>query len=96
VEEIPALEALVRQKGGGQLVVVTVSVDESWDVIHKFFPAGTALTVLLDPSKEVPKKYGTEKYPESFLIDSEGRVQQLFYQRKWDSAEAQLCLESLH
>jgi peroxiredoxin len=95
IEEMPSLDALVRHGAAGPVAVVTVSVDESWDVIRKFFPSGTPLTVLLDASKEVPKKYGTEKYPESFLIDSEGRVQQLFYQRKWDSAEAQLCLESL-
>jgi peroxiredoxin len=95
VEELPALESLVAHGGAGRVKVITVSVDESWDVIHKFFPRGTALTVLLDTSKEVPKKYGTEKYPESFLIDSTGHVQQLYYQRKWDSAEALLCLESL-
>jgi len=96
VEEMPGLESLVSHGGAARVRVVTVSVDESWDVVKKFFPSGTALTVLLDTSKEVPKKYGTEKYPESFLIDSEGRVQQLFYQRRWDSAEALLCLESLH
>jgi peroxiredoxin len=95
VEEMPALESLVRHGGASHITVITVSVDESWDVVNKFFPSGTALKVLLDTSKEVPKKYGTEKYPETFLIDSQGRVQQLFYQRRWDSAEALLCLESL-
>ena len=29
------------------------------------------------PDKEVPKRYGTEKYPETFLIDSAGQLQQL-------------------
>ncbi len=94
VEEMPSLENLVGRVGD-RLNIVTVSLDEDWQVVKKFFPRGTILSVLLDTSKEVPKKYGTEKYPETFLIDSEGRLQQLFYQAKWDSAEAALCLESL-
>jgi peroxiredoxin len=94
VEEMPSIENLVKRVGDG-LTVVTVSLDEDWETVRRFFPHGTSLSVLLDASKEVPKKYGTEKYPETFLIDSEGRVQHLFYQEKWDSAEAQLCLESL-
>ena len=95
VEEMPSLEDLTKRVGD-RLTVLTVSVDESWDVVRRFFPQGTALSVLLDPSKEVPKRYGTEKYPETFLIDSQGHVQHLFFQRKWNQAEAQLCLESLH
>src|SRR3954471_3570987 len=46
VEEMPSLDSLVRHGGSGTLQVVTVSVDESWDVIRKFFPSGTPLTVL--------------------------------------------------
>jgi thiol-disulfide isomerase/thioredoxin len=95
VEEMPSLENLAGRVGD-RLNIVTVSVDEDWETVKKFFPRGTALSVLLDSSKEVPKKYGTEKFPETFLIDSAGRLQQLFYQAKWDSAEAALCLESLN
>jgi peroxiredoxin len=94
VEEMPSLENLVGRVGD-RLNIITVSVDEDWETVKKFFPRGTSLSVLLDTSKEIPKKYGTEKFPETFLIDSTGRLQQLFYQAKWDSAEAALCLESL-
>ena len=94
VEEMPSLENLVGRVGD-RLNIVTVSVDEDWETVKKFFPRGTSLSVLLDSSKEIPKKYGSEKYPETFLIDSAGRLQQLFYQAKWDSAEAALCLESV-
>jgi thiol-disulfide isomerase/thioredoxin len=94
VEEMPSLENLAR-RAGDELRVVTVSLDEDWDTVKKFFPRGTSLSILLDTDKEVPKRYGTEKYPETFLIDSAGRLQQLFYQVKWDSAEAALCLETL-
>jgi thiol-disulfide isomerase/thioredoxin len=94
VEEMPSLENLSKRMAD-KLTVLTVSVDEDWDTVKKFFPRGTSLSVLLDPSKEIPKRFGTDKYPETFLIDDKGRVQQLFYQAKWDGAEAALCLDSL-
>jgi thiol-disulfide isomerase/thioredoxin len=94
VEEMPSLENLSRRIGD-RLTVITVSVDEDWETVKKFFPGGTSLSVLLDRDKEVPKRYGTEKYPETFLIDSAGRLQKLFFQAKWDSAEAALCLENV-
>jgi peroxiredoxin len=95
VEEMPSLENL-KKRVGDALQIVTVSVDEEWALVDKFFPKGTALPVLLDTSKEVPKRYGSDKYPETFLIDSQGKIRQLFYQVKWDGAEAALCLENLH
>jgi cytochrome c biogenesis protein CcmG/thiol:disulfide interchange protein DsbE len=95
VEEMPSLENL-HKRVGDELAVVTVSVDEDWAAVKKFFPRGTSLPVLLDTSKEVPKRYGSEKYPETFLIDSRGKLTQLLYQVKWDGAEAALCLENLH
>jgi peroxiredoxin len=95
VEEMPSLENL-HDRLGDKLAVVTVSVDEDWAAVKKFFPKGTSLPVLLDASKEVPKRYGSEKFPETFLIDSQGKLQQLIYQAKWDGAEAALCLENLH
>jgi thiol-disulfide isomerase/thioredoxin len=94
VEEMPSLENL-SQRVGDRLTVLTVSLDEDWNTVKKFFPRGTSLSILLDVDKEVPKRYGTEKYPETFLIDSAGRLQQLFYQARWDSAEAALCLDTL-
>ena len=95
VEEVPSLENLAK-RSGDRLTVLAVSLDEDWETVKKFFPKGTGLSVLLDTSKEIPKKFGTDKYPETFLIDSQGRLTQLFRQAKWDGAEAALCLESLH
>ncbi len=95
VEEMPSIENLKKHLGD-DLTVLAVSVDEDWDVVKKFFPKGTSLPVLLDTSKDVPKRFGTEKYPETFLVDSQGNVQTLLHQVKWDGAEAALCLENLH
>ncbi len=101
IEEVPSLEDLARRVGDNA-VVLAVSVDEgsggevAWPAIKKFFPRGTPLSVLLDSSKAVPKRYGTEKFPETYLIDAAGKVRHYFVNKKnWSLAEAALCLESL-
>jgi peroxiredoxin len=93
-KEMPSIERISRRLGD-RLTVLTVSVDESWDAVKAFFPAGTNLPVLLDSGEQVTRRYGTEKFPETFLIDSAGRLQQLFYQADWDAPEAEGCLASL-
>jgi cytochrome c biogenesis protein CcmG/thiol:disulfide interchange protein DsbE len=94
-EEMPSIEDLARAVGD-RAVVVAVSVDEGWEPIKKFFPKGTPLSVLLDENKDVPKKFGTDKYPETFLIDAQGKVKHYFINvRKWGQPEAAECLKSL-
>jgi peroxiredoxin len=92
--EMPSIERVSRRLGD-RLTVVTVSVDETWDAVKAFFPRGTTLPVLLDPGEQVTKLYGTEKFPETFLIDSEGRLQRLFYEADWDAPQVESCLASL-
>jgi peroxiredoxin len=95
VQEMPSLEALARRLGD-RATVLAVSVDENWEAISKFFPHGTPLTVLLDPSREVPASYGTSQFPESFLIDPSGHVRYAFInQRNWSVPEAAACIEDV-
>ena len=94
VTEMPSVESLSRRLGD-RVTVLTVSVDESWDDVKRFFPRGTNLTVLLDSGEQVIGRFGTEKFPETFLIDSEGRLQHLFHQVDWDRPEAARCLAGL-
>jgi thiol-disulfide isomerase/thioredoxin len=96
VEEVPSLEELARKLDGTDLRLLAVSVDDDWATIRRFFPKGSAIGVLLDTSHEIPKKFGTEKFPESFLIDAAGRVRYYFInKRDWSRPEAVACLESL-
>ena len=95
VEEIPSLEDLARRLGN-QVTVLAVSVDESWDAIRTFFPSGTPLTVLLDPTRQVPASFGTSQFPESFLVDPSGHVRHAFLNRRdWSIPEAVACIEDL-
>src|SRR6188474_167816 len=96
VDEVPALEDLARRLKGTGMRMLAVSVDDDWDKIRRFFAKGSDMGVLLDVSHDVPKKFGTEKYPETFLIDAAGRVRYYFInKRDWSRPEAVACLESL-
>lgn len=95
-EEMPSMEKLAAGVAGSDVRILAVSVDEGWDEVRRFFATGTRLGVLHDASKEVPKRYGTEKYPETFFIDAAGRVRHYFInKRDWSRPEAIACLESL-
>jgi peroxiredoxin len=96
VEEMPGMEQLARSLETSDVRMLAVSVDENWEVVRKFFAAGTRMGVLLDVDKAVSKRFGTEKYPETFLIDASGRIRHYFInKRDWSKPEALACLESL-
>jgi peroxiredoxin len=96
VDEVPSLEDLARRLKGSDMRMLAVSVDDDWDKIRRYFAKGSDIGVVLDTSHDVPKKFGTEKFPETFLIDAAGRVRYYFInKRDWSRPEAVACLESL-
>jgi len=96
VDEVPSLEDLAQRLDGSDMRLLAVSVDDDWDKIRSFFAKGSKMGVLLDTSHDVPKKFGTEKFPETFLIDATGRIRYYFInKRDWSRPEAVACLESL-
>lgn len=99
VEEMPSMEQLARRLAGKDFALVAVSVDDSWELIRDFFarrPTKSALMVLRDASRQIPHRYGTEKFPESYLIDRDGNIRYQFIdKRDWSSESAVQCIESL-
>jgi len=96
IEEMPSLETLAGSLESSDVRVMAVSVDDGWEPVRRFFAQGTKMSVLLDIAKDSPRKYGTEKYPETYLIDADGRVRYYFInKRDWSRPEAVDCLESL-
>ena len=101
VVEMPSLEALSGAQKGKPFSLLAVSVDEKLDEVARFFSQGlwakgTRMTVLLDAARSVPKMYGTEKFPETFIVDKEGRVR--FYvisERDWSTPDIAICLDAL-
>ena len=96
VDEVPSLEDFARAIDGTDMRMLAVSVDDDWAPIRRFFVKGTKIGVLLDASHNVPKTFGTEKYPETYFVDAAGRVRYYFInKRNWSKPEAVACLESL-
>ncbi|MEO6952474.1 MAG: TlpA disulfide reductase family protein [Polyangia bacterium] len=96
VVEMPSMERLVKRLSGKPFRLLAISVDDDWAPVRKFFPQGTQLEVLLDTPRDTPKRYGTDKFPESFLIDKDGQIRQyVVSNRDWDTGDTQACIESL-
>ncbi len=77
VEELPSMDALGQHMRAKRFNMVAVSVDDGWPVINDFL-AGLnrkpSFLILNDPSRQLAALYGTDKYPESYLIDEEGKI----------------------
>ncbi len=75
LEEMPALSELqdrFRERG---LVVLGVAGDDKTSSVMKFLEKNpVSFEVLLDPKGAVGTLYGITGYPETFLIDREGRM----------------------
>lgn len=81
--EMGSLERLAKTLKSPNFALWAVSIDANWDVIQKFFKTHPTLKqgnltmkVALDASGESARRYGTSKFPETYLIDPEGRLRQ--------------------
>lgn len=85
LEEVPSLERLTKRAATMDLVVLAVSVDKTFEEVHKALP-NLALNVLLDPKGDTAHLYGTMKFPETWMIDKNGKIVARFIgARDWDS-----------
>lgn len=84
-EEMPFMEEKYRELNGEEFQMLTISTDkEGEEVVRPFLekigedafndPRGLTFPVLLDTKNTVASTYQTRKYPESFIIDKEGKV----------------------
>jgi cytochrome c biogenesis protein CcmG, thiol:disulfide interchange protein DsbE len=74
-DEMPSMEMLQRRFGKDNFSIVTVSVDESEAEVARFFGAEKpSFQVLWDKQKTFSTQYGSTKFPETYLIDPEGRI----------------------
>jgi peroxiredoxin len=95
--EIPSLSEMDRRLSSlGRVALITITVDEKWDEVASYFPYGTDLRVLFDPTQKVAKEiFGTTKYPETFVLDSKRRIRARFDgERDWHSREMLKYIES--
>ncbi len=103
IEEMPGMEKLARKLAGKPFAMLALASEPSYTQVARFFRGGEpAMTVLLDPPGEetpvgdISLRYGTEKWPETYLIDKRGVVRYYYVnKRNWGHANAERCLKAL-
>jgi peroxiredoxin len=84
VRETPALEALYRNLKDSGVVVLGISVDQNErkykDFLKRF---GVTYPTSRDAEKKVADLYGTYRYPETYVIDRNGKVVQKIIGAEW-------------
>ena len=87
-DEMPAMERLYRvlRDDGFELVAVSVDAEKDLDVVRQFRERmAISFPIALDPDKKISELYQTMGFPESLLIDRNGRVVERYVgPRDWD------------
>jgi peroxiredoxin len=97
-EEMPSMERLHERLKDRGFVLLAVSQDEGPVAGVKAFVEQMKLTfpVLVDPDGEVGRKYGIWGFPESFLVDRDGRiVERVIGPRDWSAPDQIARIEGL-
>jgi len=97
VQELPSLNRLHQEFEDRGLIVLGVSVDSESEPYRDFLEQWkVAFPTVRDPSMETPSRYGTSRYPETYLISPEGRVLRKYINaQNWMSPEIVNYLRSL-
>lgn len=75
VKETPVLVRLHEETKDRGLVLLAVSVDKNEAKYRAFLKRfGVTYLTARDPGQEVNSRYGTYRYPETYVIDKTGRV----------------------
>ena len=75
IAEMPLINDLAQTYADQGLTIVGIAGDENADDVHAFVQETPLyFDVLLDPQGAVGTEYGITGYPETFLIDREGRL----------------------
>lgn len=75
LHEMPSLDQFQKSLAGAGVVVLGISVDSDAAAYRRFLNgAGISFLTARDPEARISARYGTFKYPETYLIDRRGRV----------------------
>ena len=75
IEETPSLEALSTKMRKLGVEVIGVSVDQDPAAIKTFVAEHhLSFPIVRDPDQKVASQYGTLKFPETYILDRDGRV----------------------
>ncbi|MEM7447386.1 MAG: TlpA disulfide reductase family protein [Myxococcota bacterium] len=77
LREMPTLESLAKiaAEDWGDVDVVGISTDRGWEDVSLVVPEDSAMTLLFDPDRKVVEdKFGTELFPETWIVDRQGVI----------------------
>jgi peroxiredoxin len=85
VEETPSLSEFARQTEKEGIVVLALSIDKSEQAYRRFLQqVRPAFQTARDPEAQIPARFGTFKWPETYVIDRDGRVRHKYISnRNW-------------
>jgi cytochrome c biogenesis protein CcmG, thiol:disulfide interchange protein DsbE len=85
VEETPSLSEFAKTVQKDGIVVVAVSVDKNEAAYKRFLQqVKPGFQTARDPEADVPARFGTFKWPETYVIDQSGTVRQKYISnRNW-------------
>jgi peroxiredoxin len=77
IEEMPVLDRIVEDYGERGIVVLGLAGDDDPETVRTFLEKNPVdFEVLLDVGGDVGTRYGITGYPETFLVDREGRLRE--------------------
>ncbi len=97
VAEMASLNRLHQQIAPQGGLVLGISVDEDATAYEKFLQAQQVrFPTYRNPSKKISARYGTFMYPETYIIDRDGRIaRKIIGPQNWDSPELVAYLNTL-
>ena len=97
VSETPSLSRFAAGMANQGVVVLAISVDKD-EKVYRDFLARThpAFLTARDPEAKINADYGTFKYPETYVINAQGKVVRKFISdQPWDSENMVKDIQSL-
>lgn len=96
VRETPALQALHRQLKDSGVVVLGVSLDKNEKKYKDFLKRfGVTYPMSRDAAATVSGAFGTYRYPETYVINKDGKVIQKIIGAEWTVEDMSRYLKSL-
>lgn len=75
VQEMPSLDQFQKTLAPSGVVVLGISVDKNEQLYRSFLSkARVSFLTARDPEAKINADYGTFKYPETYIIDANGKV----------------------
>jgi thiol-disulfide isomerase/thioredoxin len=98
VDELPELDRFwQRYRNNPSIALYSVSVDDSWEAIDAFRKEHPFdLPLFRDPQSKTAHKFGTTKFPETYIADRNGKVlYHLANAIDWDSSQVTDNIDAL-